>query len=112
MTNERMKAIKILEELIGYFFNHQINDIQMDLHYGETEFKIMLEGTCPSRPADLDFFSDLLNTPRQPELEEYYWGLLGGNDSRQELNLLASLVDCGEVSFDHQKLSVIVYRKK
>ncbi|MEN1759203.1 hypothetical protein AAIG11_01835 [Anoxynatronum sibiricum] len=111
MTSERMKTIKMLEELIGYFFRNNINDVQMDLHYGETECKIMLEGTCLSRPADLDQLNELLNTPRQPELEEYYWGLLGGNDTRQELNLLGSLVDCADVSYDLQKLSITVFRK-
>lgn len=112
MNSERMKAIKILEELIGYFFSHEINDIQMDLHYGDAEFKIMVEGTCKNRPADLDQLSELLNTPRQIELEEYYWGLLGGSRNRQELNLLGSLVDCGDVDLKHEKLSVTVYRKK
>ena len=112
MNSERMKAIKILEELIGYFFNHDINDIQMDLQYGDTEFKIMVEGTCKRRPADLDHLSDLLNTPRQAELEEYYWGLLGGSSQREELNLLGSLVDCGDVLYDREKLAVTVFRKK
>jgi len=27
------------------------------------------------------------------ELEEYYWGLLGGNSQRQELDLLGSLLN-------------------
>ena len=111
MTSERLKSIKMLEELIGYFFRHQINDLQMDLHYGDTECRIMLEGTCPSRPADLEQLNELLNAPRQPELEEYYWGLLGGNDTRQELNLLGSLVDCADVSYNLQKLSITVHRK-
>ena len=111
MTSERMKAMKILEELIGYFFRYQINDLQMDLHYDTKSFKIMVEGTCNRRPADLDHLNELLNTPRQTELEEYYWGLLGGNNERQELNLLGSLVDCGDVSCENGKLSITVYRK-
>ena len=111
MTSERMKATKILEELIGYFFNHNIDYLQMELEYKDTEFIIKVEGTCSSRPSDLDHLNELLNTPRQAELEEYYWGLLGGNSQRQELNLLGSLVDCADVIFNEEILSVTVYRK-
>lgn len=111
MTNERMKATKILEELIGYFFNHGIDHLKMKLDYNETEFIINVEGLCTSRPYDLDKLEELLNEPRQAELEEYYWGLLGGNSQRQELNLLGSLVDSADVVCDNNKLSITVNRK-
>lgn len=111
MSNERMKATKILEELIGYFFNHNIDHLKMDLNYKEKEFIIQVEGQCSSRPSDLDHLIELLNEPRQDELEEYYWGLLGGNSQRQELDLLGSLVDCSEVTYEENILSITVYRK-
>jgi len=106
VTSEKMKATKILEELIGYFFNHNIDHLQMELEYKNIEFMIKVQGICSSKPYDLDHLDEMLNTPRQAELEEYYWGLLGGNSQRQELNLLGSLVDFSEGS-----LSVTVYRK-
>ena len=111
MTNERMKATKILEELIGYFFNHGIDQLKMELDYNETEFRINVEGQCVSKPYDLDQLAELLNEPRQAELEEYYWGLLGGNSQRQELNLLGSLVDSADVVCDKNTLSITVFLK-
>lgn len=111
MTSERMKATKILDELMGYFFNHNIDHLQMELDYKDTEFIINVTGACSSKPSDLDHLDELLNTPRQAELEEYYWGLLGGNSQRQELDLLGALVDCADVSFSNELLSITVYRK-
>jgi len=111
MTNERMKATKILEELIGYFFNHGIDQLKMELDYNDKKFIIKVKGQCASRPYDLDQLAELLNEPRQAELEEYYWGLLGGNSQRQELNLLGSLVDSADVICDDNTLSITVCRK-
>ncbi len=111
MRNERMKATKILEELIGYFFNQNIDHLKMDLNYKDKEFIIHVEGLCTSVPTDLDHLAELLNEPRQAELEEYYWGLLGGNSQRQELDLLGALVDYADVSCEKNILSITVHRK-
>ncbi|SET76950.1 hypothetical protein SAMN05660297_03442 [Natronincola peptidivorans] len=112
MMNERTKSIRILHELIGYYYKHKINDIQMQLCYTDNECKIMLEGTCCRPPEDLEKLSEALNSPRQIELEECYWQLLGDNSGEIQLSLLGSLVDSADIDFDLQKLSLTVYRKK
>jgi len=112
LTKERMKTIKVIDELIAYFFSHQVDSLQVDVHYGQKQVKIMLQGTCVKKPDDLDQLDEVLNTPRRDELEEYYWSLLGESRSYQELNLLGALVDCADVIYENQKLTVTVFRKK
>ncbi len=113
MNKERRKTIKVLNEVIAYFFRHHIDDIQIDMHYGEKQVKMMVQGTCPEPPDNLDYFENVLNAPRQVELEDYYWELLGQSGSNGgEMNLLGSLVDCGDVVHTDGKLFVTLYRKK
>ncbi|SFI15057.1 hypothetical protein SAMN05192551_10752 [Tindallia magadiensis] len=112
MRKERMKTIKVIDELIAYFFSHQIDNFSVDVHYGQKQVKIMLQGTCLRRPDDLDQLDEVLNAPRQDELEDYYWSLLGESRSYQELNLLGSLVDCADVLYEDEKLYVTVFRNK
>lgn len=107
-----MKTIKVIDELIAYFFSHHVDSMQIDIHYGKKQVKVMLQGTCENKPEDLDQLDEVLNAPRRDELEDYYWSLLGESRSKQELNLLGALVDCADVFYENQKLFVTVFRKK
>ncbi|MDW7671572.1 MAG: hypothetical protein SCK57_06890 [Bacillota bacterium] len=111
MSNERSIGVSVLNELIGYFLHHGIDDLQMELHYQEDGFRATVKGECAIRPADLERLEEVINEPRQAELEEYYWGLLGATD-RREINLLGAVVDKGEVTYENGILSVTVYRLK
>ncbi len=110
MTKERNKAVKILVELIGYFFGNDISSIDMNLTYNVSGFNIHLRGNCECEPEELEKLNETLNAPRQNELEEYYWGLLGSSNSKQELYLLGSLVDSGKVEYNDGILEVSVER--
>lgn len=112
MTNERMKTIKVVDELIAYFFSHKVNELSIDVHYGREQVKIMLQGKCPERPDDLSQLDEVLNAPRQEELEDYYWSLLGESITQHELNLLGSLVDSGDVLYENGKLFIAVHINK
>lgn len=107
-----MNAIRIIDELIAYFFAQQITDINIDLDYGLSQTEISVQGPCKEEPADLDQLEDVLNSERQEELEEYYSSLLGENRNYHELNLLGALVDGADITFDNQQLSITVYRKR
>ncbi len=110
MYTERSKASKILEELIDYFFRNQINQMSMTLDYSEAETRIHIEGPCPEKPEDFERLYELLNEPRRPELEDYYYELLGGSVRHEELALLGSLIDKADMSYADQHLAITVYR--
>lgn len=107
-----MKAIKIVDELLSYFFSYHIMNVQIDIQYGMSEVAITVEGDTETRPDNLEELDEVLNKERQVELEEYYWSLLGENRNYHELNLLGSFVDRANIVFENSHLSVTVYRKR
>lgn len=108
-----MKAIKIVDELISFYFNIEITDIHIDVQYEEEEIKITLEGNCCYPPDEkLERLQELLNAPRQEELEDYYWELVGENDHYEELTLLGALVDSGNVEYQDNRLKITVHKKR
>lgn len=111
MAKEKNKASKILSELVDYFFRNKIYQIKMSLVYTDEETIIHIEGPCPNKPEDYDDLNELLNEERRPELEEYYYGLLGGNYKRDELSLLASIIDKADMFYENNQLSITIYRK-
>lgn len=112
MQSEKNKAKRILQELLGYYFSHEIDDLNINLHCTNVECTITLTGKTPSKPNDLKQLRETLNSPRQPEVEEYYWQLLGVSNEKHELNLVGSLIDSAEVTYDKGILKITVCRKK
>ena len=112
MQSEKNKAKRILQELLGYYFSHEIDDLNINMHCTNVEFIITLRGKTTSMPSDLKQLRETLNSPRQPEVEEYYWQLLGVSNDKHELNLVGSLIDSAEVTFEEGILKVMVCRKK
>jgi hypothetical protein len=106
MKIEQQKIGKILEELINYFFRNKSFDLKIDLNYQEDKLCIKLEGECQEKPKDYQELYNLLNSTTRPELEEYYYELLGSN----ELKLLGSLIDSAEMSYQDKRLCIKVYR--
>jgi HSP20 family molecular chaperone IbpA len=106
------KSRKILDELIGYFTTHQINEL--DIHFKNTQgqLNITISGKTPAKPKDMDTLEQLLNTTRHPEYEEYFWGLLGSSSNQSEISLLGNLVDGGDVSYENGILTVSIRRKE
>ncbi|SNS42391.1 hypothetical protein SAMN05446037_1009180 [Anaerovirgula multivorans] len=113
MTHDKMKAIKIVDELMSFYLKIGIVDIHIDFNYGEKQTEVHLRGECHNPPIKkLEKLETVLNTPRQPELEEYYWELVGNSDYYQEITLLGALVDSGEVDYSDHQLKVKVIRKR
>jgi hypothetical protein len=111
LTNEKNKASKILSELVSYFFTNNVYDIDINVNYTSSKLIIKLSGKSETEPKGLDKLNEILQSSRQTELEEYYWGLLGTNNSKQELYLLGSLVDNGEVKYSNNTLELEIVRK-
>ena len=110
MPTEKNKATKILSELIDYFFRNKIHKINMSLEYSKSATIIRLDGPCTHKPDDYDDLFEVFNEERRPELEEYYYSLLGGDFKRDEINLLGSMIDKAEMSYEDNHLSITVYR--
>ena len=106
----RFRSVKILEEVIGYFIHHKVDHMDIQFFADDEKMDITVSGVSETQPLDLENLENLLNEPRKPEYEEYYWSLLGATGKRQELRLLGSLVDSGSAPFEDGILTIHVKR--
>lgn len=112
MREERLKSIKIVDELINYCYRLGISQIHVDLDTVDTGIKITVEGTCDGiAEEELKSLNDFLNIPRQEQVEDYYWELIGEGD-KNELALVGMVIDNGQVSYDNRKLKITIFLKK
>ncbi|HBW12746.1 MAG TPA: hypothetical protein DEF30_02825 [Proteiniclasticum sp.] len=108
--DNKLRSVKILEEVLGYFLHHGVEKLDISFFSDDKKLIITVRGSTDVEPQDLPQLIRLLNEPRKPEYEEYYWSLLGASSKRQELHLLGSLVDCGAGSFKDHTLTIHVER--
>lgn len=112
MMKNQSKSIKILEELIRYFTFNGIKDLTIRFTSTREALSICVSGETEHPPRDIADLERLIQTPRKPEFEESYWGLLGSSGTRNEMSLLGSLVDAGHVTYENGTLMVKVERRE
>lgn len=109
--NVHDKSLKILNELCLYFYKHNMNDLAIKLTNEVTSFSITISGEFEQIPVDLGELRSGLASCKQPEVENYYWELLGTNNSRHDYNILGSLTDEAHVNVEDGELTIKVHIK-
>lgn len=105
------KNIRILNDILGYFFylggNHFTTD--MTMHAASTALTVTADIKNLS-PEKLDQLRRMLSIPRQRDMEQNYWNISGEEEIDGEISLAGMMVDTAEVSYDGETLSVKVER--
>lgn len=106
------KSIKLVSELTAFFFKAGAKEMDINIKDEEKEVVISIKAKIKDLTQDkLNILNDL-NTPRQSQVEEYYWELAGENDQYQELTLVGMMIDQAEINYEDDILEVAVYRHK
>lgn len=106
------KNIRIISELIAYFHNLGINDIHIDMGTNESNSYFYISGVIENLPKDkLEYLNTILNTPRQHEVEQYYWNLNGESDYDSELCLVGVMIDEVDITYIDNTLKIKILRK-
>jgi len=108
MRNARRKSEHVLHELVAYAHRHGMDDMRIHLSNSSHGFELELEGNVPCRPDDLEALKQALNAPRQPELEGYYYELLGSGRDGREFQLIGAMVEHAEVKCEQGCLRISV----
>lgn len=119
MKKQTSKLLRIMNELMRFYFSLGLEHISIDFNPTGKVASIRLTGKCSDRPDgtcstlpfdELEDINIKLNSPRQKELEDYYWSLVGGPHKYEQLDLLGSLVDEGNIQLvdDHLVLEVFL----
>jgi hypothetical protein len=108
--NESGKALKMLQELMNYFVQRKLLQLTIEFELKPELTRMKVSAPCSQLPEDLERVRALLAEPRKPEMEEYYWQLLGDNHNKSSIELLGLLVDEVKVETPSKGLSVELYR--
>lgn len=111
---EKEKSRRIVDELLMYFFSHDIKQLSIELDFPTEGFHAKIQGQCHELPEDIYNFLEMLNTPRDLNLESYYDELLGGSQSHHEEEdyyLLGVMIDKADIIFANNLLTIQIFRK-
>lgn len=111
MWNKK-KTLKLTNELMGYCFDVGIRQVHLDIVIEPAQVVITIKGETPKDIEEKTHeLRMLLNSPKEPQVEEYYWELMGETDHAQELSLVGMIIDKAEVYYRDKKLEIRVYKK-
>ena len=106
------KNIKIINELISYFYKLGIVDIHIDIINDNDNSYFNICGKVDNISSnELDSLVSILNTPRQHEVENYYWNLGGECEFDSELTLVGMMINSAKVSYKDKILKISIIRE-
>lgn len=106
------KNLKIVNELVVYFHKLGNSDVHIDLTCDKNSSYFKISGTVPNLSSEeLDNLNKTLNTPRQHEVEHYYWNLSGECEFDSELSLIGMMVNDVKVDYVDDVLTINVIRE-
>lgn len=103
---------KIIDELLNYFYSHEILEIRIGIEFSKEGFFIEIQGECPTAPFNLSEFTEALNAPRELNYEDYSFELLGSyHPDKEDFHLLGALIDDAEILYDAPHINIKIFRK-
>jgi hypothetical protein len=91
------KICKIIEEFLLYLMDNEYYDINVDIKQTEEESIITFTTSLITENINKYIIDKVMTTPRQTEIEEYYWMLMGESSAADDLDVIGSLVDKVEI---------------
>lgn len=111
MNNEIQKTTKIVDELCSFLMNKGSSEIDVKLKLSDNCTTIFItDYNTKLTQEEINTFSQFLNIPRQTEVEEYYWGLMGETSDDDEMFLLGSMLDTAKFNLKDDNLYVELIR--
>ena len=105
------KIMKIASELLSYCHHHGAKELHLDIFEEKNAVLLNMRACLDDMPKDrLEYLSNALNTPRQREVEQDYWELIGESEDFAEMQLLGMLCDDATVDYTGQVLSITLKR--
>ncbi|MGL4759974.1 MAG: hypothetical protein ACRCWG_00725 [Sarcina sp.] len=106
------KNIRILDELVTYYNKLGNTNVHIDMKEEDSKHYFLISGVVENISEDeLLNLKVLLSTPRQHEIEEYYWQLGGEISFDCELTLVGMMIDEAQISYKENILTIKVMRR-
>jgi len=106
------KSMKIASELLAYCHSHGAGEFHLDIKLESEQTSYLIKANhADLSDTDLERLDRLLNAPRQREVEQDYWELMGESDDYCELTLIGMLTDEAVVRYEDRTLEIALVRK-
>lgn len=105
-THVDHRLIKIVDEMLCFFYSLKAVNIKMDMDIKESCTQISFWASIkePIIKKRLDKIKKLLGSPRLHEMEEFYWGLTGNDVTPStELSLVGMMTDDYVIEYEEGK---------
>ena len=111
MKLEYEKNIRIMNDLMGHCHFMGACHMQVKFDFQPDQSTITIEADVPSvTERQAQELEELLNIPRQREVEQNYWNISGEEDISTEVSLAAMMVDNAKVSLEGKRIQIWVQR--
>lgn len=109
---ERLKAKKILDELLNFFIVRKGNDLHCEIAFDKVGARIKVQGKIEVSKEEVAEFSRILAEKRNPSLEDYYEELLGNpHHEISDYHLIGMMTDEVKITFQEDFLEIDCVRK-
>ena len=105
------KVTGIASELLSYCHQHGANEFHIDIKE-ENGFVSLIISASPENISgnELESLRQCLSAPRQREVEQDFWELIGESEFSPELTLIGMLCDEATVNYDGRLLTISLTR--
>lgn len=112
MDCEVKKLTGLIDEISTFFLKNDSNEMDIKIKKESNLSKVFLT-IYNTKFSDeyIDDLRDILNIPRQCEVEGFYWELMGDDASGDELFLIGSMIDSAIVEKRENNLYIEIERK-
>jgi hypothetical protein len=111
MRHEIKKIAKIANELTTFCMLYQAKDVKIQIKREEGKTRILVKAyELEKREEAIAKLEGCLGSPRETEFEEYYWELAGESEHSEELYLVGTMVDEGNIRYDEEVVCMELIR--
>ena len=111
MKTKFEKIMKIASELLSYCHHYGAKEFRLDILEEDDAVSLSMRACPEDIPAkEFENLVAALSTPRQREVEQDYWELIGDSDGVAELQLLGMLCDDAKVDYQNRALTITLRR--
>jgi len=104
-------TMKIATELLTYCHLHGADDFHLDIKVEqEAAFYVIKASPVSISDKELERVIKLLNAPRQRDIEQDYWELMGESSEFCELTLIGMLSDSSTVEITDGVMTITLFR--
>jgi len=105
------KTMKIASELLSYCRHFGASELHLEISEKDSAVTLAIRATPVNIPEkEMERLRTSLSAPRQREIEQDYWELMGESENFFELTLLGMLCDEAIVEYKDKMLTIIFKR--